>query len=55
MIGCNRISPQLGVGHNCGKWSTELSSSASFYTENDNFFGGNSSPLPVHLWFKFSF
>jgi hypothetical protein len=42
-LGTNRytISPQLGVVHNRGKWSGELSTSASFYTNNDEFFGGS--------------
>jgi hypothetical protein len=41
-LGTNRytITPQFGVVHNRGKWSMELSTSASFYTDNDDFFGG---------------
>ncbi len=41
-LGSNRytLTPQFGVVHNRGKWSTELSASANFYTENDEFFGG---------------
>jgi hypothetical protein len=41
-LGTNRytISPQFGVVHNRGKWSGELSVSASFYTDNNDFFGG---------------
>jgi hypothetical protein len=34
------ISPQFGVVHNHGKWSAEFSTSASFHTQNDDFFGG---------------
>lgn len=41
-LGSNRFSftPQLGVIHTRGKWSMELSSSVSFYTDNDEFFNG---------------
>ena len=41
-LGSNRYSftPQLGLVHSRGKWSMELSSSVSFYTENDEFFSG---------------
>jgi hypothetical protein len=41
-LGTNRYSftPQLGWVHNWGKWSAELSGSASFATENDEFFNG---------------
>ena len=39
-LGSNRytFTPQFGVVHNRGNWSTELSTSASFYTANDDFF-----------------
>lgn len=42
-IGQNRfvIRPQIGVLHNRGKWSYELTSSVIFFTENNDFFGGN--------------
>jgi hypothetical protein len=38
-LGTNRyaFTPQFGVVHTHGKWSVELSSSVSFYTENDEF------------------
>ena len=41
-LGSNRFSltPQFGVVHTRGKWSMELSSSVSFYTDNDEFFNG---------------
>jgi len=41
-LGSNRytFTPQFGVVHNRGKWSAEVSTSVSFYTENDEFFGG---------------
>ena len=39
-LGTNRysFSPQLGIVHTRGKWTMELSSSVSFYTDNDDFF-----------------
>jgi hypothetical protein len=42
-LGTNRYSftPQLGVIHTRGKWSMELSSSVSFFTDNDEFFNGS--------------
>jgi len=41
-LGGNRFAfrPQLGVVHNRGKWSAELSTAASFFTDNDEFFNG---------------
>jgi hypothetical protein len=40
-LGTNRftIRPQLGVVHNRGKWGTELTGAAWFFTDNDDFFG----------------
>lgn len=42
-IGQNRfvIRPQIGILHNRGKWSYELTSSVIFFTNNNDFFGGN--------------
>jgi hypothetical protein len=50
-LGTNRytISPQFGVVHNRGKWSSELSASASFHTDNDDFFGGRKLEEDVYL------
>jgi hypothetical protein len=50
-LGSNRytVSPQFGVVHNRGKWSTELSASASFYSDNDDFFGGGTLENDVYL------
>jgi hypothetical protein len=41
-LGANRytFTPQFGVVHTRGKWSMELSSSVTFYTDNDEFFNG---------------
>jgi hypothetical protein len=41
-LGFNRftIRPQLGVVHNRGPWSMELTGSAWIFTDNDDFFGG---------------
>jgi hypothetical protein len=40
-LGTNRWSfrPQLGVVHNRGKWAGEVTTSAFFYTDNDDFRG----------------
>lgn len=42
-LGSNRytITPQLGVQHNRGDLSIEYTGSAWFYTDNTEFFGGN--------------
>lgn len=42
-LGQNRftIRPQLGVVHLRGPWSYELTTSVDFFTDNDDFFGGN--------------
>jgi hypothetical protein len=41
-LGANRytFTPQFGMVHTRGKWSMELSSSVTFFTENDEFFNG---------------
>ena len=41
-LGNNRytFTPQFGVVHTRGKWTMELSSSVTFYTDNDEFFNG---------------
>ncbi|MEN8132157.1 MAG: transporter [Pseudomonadota bacterium] len=60
-LGQNRIAfrPQLGVIHNRGKWSAEVTGEAAFYTDNDEFFNGNTlaqEPLYVihgHLNYTF--
>ena len=42
-LGQNRfmVRPQIGVLHTRGKWSYELTGSAYFFTENDEFWNGN--------------
>jgi hypothetical protein len=42
-LGTNRYTfrPQVGVLHNRGKWSSELTGSVWIYTDNNNFFNGN--------------
>ena len=42
-LGGNRFTfrPQLGVVHNRGKWSGELSTAVWFFTENNDFFNGH--------------
>lgn len=42
-LGTNRYTfrPQLGVVHNRGKWSAELTTSAWIFTDNDSFYGGS--------------
>lgn len=49
-LGQNRwvIRPELGVTHNRGKWTYELTGSVFVYADNDEFWGGNtleSDPL----------
>jgi len=41
-LGSNRytFTPQLGLVHNRGNWSAEVTTSASFHTDNDEFFNG---------------
>ncbi|RKZ96435.1 MAG: transporter [Gammaproteobacteria bacterium] len=41
-LGKNRYAflPQLGVLHQRGKWSAELTGQAAFYTDNDDFYNG---------------
>lgn len=60
-LGKNRFAfrPQIGVVHTRGKWAAELSGEAAFYTENDEFFNGNTleqKPLYIisgHLRYTF--
>jgi len=42
-LGQNRFAfrPQLGFMHTRGNWTVDLTSEVAFYTENDEFFGGN--------------
>ena len=42
-LGGNRFvaRPQLGMVHNRGKWTMELTGSVSFYGDNDEFWNGN--------------
>jgi len=42
-LGTNRFTfrPQLGVVHNRGKWSMELTGAVWLYTNNNDFFNGN--------------
>lgn len=41
-LGTNRFTfrPQLGVKHQRGKWSTEVTGIVALYTDNDDFFNG---------------
>ena len=60
-LGANRytFTPQFGVVHTRGKWTMELSSSVTFYTDNDEFFNGKKheeDPLLIgqgHLIYTF--
>lgn len=51
--------PQIGVVHYRGKWTAEMSGEVAFYTENDDFFNGNTlekEPLYIvqsHLKYTF--
>ena len=42
-LGDNRFTlrPQIGATHNWGKWTAELTFQTWFFTDNDNFFNGN--------------
>jgi hypothetical protein len=42
-LGKNRFSfrPQFGATHTRGKWTAELTTDLAFFTENDDFFNGN--------------
>lgn len=42
-IGNNRWSfkPEIGISKALGPWTFEVAGGATFYTDNDNFFGGN--------------
>jgi hypothetical protein len=60
-LGTNRYTfrPQLGVVHNRGKWSMELTGAVYIYTDNNDFFNGNkleTDPLytlETHLVYTF--
>jgi hypothetical protein len=60
-LGSNRytFTPQFGVVHTRGKWTTELSTSVTFFTDNDEFFNGKKleeDPLFIgqgHLIYSF--
>jgi hypothetical protein len=41
-IGTHRwaVKPELGISKTLGPWTVELATSATFYTVNDDFFGG---------------
>ncbi len=60
-LGSNRytFTPQFGVVHTRGKWTMELSSSVTFFTDNDEFFNGKQleeDPLLIgqgHLIYTF--
>lgn len=50
-IGTNRWSfkPEVGVSKAVGPWTFEVAAAATFYTDNDDFFGGNTlSQDPIY-------
>jgi hypothetical protein len=53
------LKPQFGVVRNWGKWAAELTASAWFYQDNDDFFGGKTLEqdplygLQTHLIYTF--
>ena len=50
-IGTNRWSfkPEIGFSKAFGKWTVELAPAATFYTENGNFFGGQTRDVaPIY-------
>lgn len=51
-LGENRFAfrPQIGIVHTFGKWTTEVNGEVAFYTENDEFFDGNTlEQKPMYL------
>ena len=51
-LGTNRWSftPEVGVSKALGSWTLELAAAATLYTDNDDFFGGNTrSQDPLYL------
>jgi len=60
-LGANRFSfrPHIGVIHTRGKWTTEVTGEVAFYTDNNEFFNGNTleqEPLFIthaHLIYTF--
>jgi hypothetical protein len=60
-LGTNRytFTPQFGIVHTRGKWTMEISSSVTFFTDNDEFFNGTEheeDPLLIgqgHLIYTF--
>ncbi|MEX2296688.1 MAG: transporter [Dongiaceae bacterium] len=51
-LGTNQyvFRPEIGIVHDRGNWSFEASAIASFYTDNESYFGGNELEL-APLWF----
>jgi hypothetical protein len=51
-IGTNRWSfkPDVGVSKALGKFTLELTTGVTFYTENDNFFGGKTREQDPLYW-----
>jgi len=50
-IGTNRWSfkPEIGISKAVGPWTLELAAAATFYTDNDNFYGGKTlSQAPLY-------
>ncbi len=50
-IGTNRWSfkPEVGVSKAVGPWTLEIAAAAMFFTDNDDFFGGNAlSQEPIY-------
>lgn len=51
-LGQNRFTfrPQLGITHTRGKWTTEVTGEVSFFTDNDEFYNGNTlEQAPVYF------
>ena len=61
-IGTNRWSfkPEIGMSKAVGPWTFEITAAATFYTDNDDFFGGNALSqdplysLQAHVIYGFS-
>jgi hypothetical protein len=51
-LGQNRFAfrPQVGMSHTRGKWAAEVTGEVAFYTDNDDFFNGNTlGQKPIYI------
>jgi hypothetical protein len=51
-LGQNRFTfrPQIGINHTHGKWTAEVTGEVAFYTDNNEFFNGNTlEQEPIYI------